>query len=142
MPDFSVSRLLLCLVAGLSCAGLVSAQSEPRDEPATTESRWTGQWSAEGLTFVVQARASADRLEISPVESSGQGWVTSNGRISEDSATIEVEYQGVTATALIRLTENNTAIAQTLSCQPDYHVICTLARDQQARFHRSAPAGE
>lgn len=120
----------------------MSAQSQAPNEPAATESRWTGQWSAEGFAFVVQARASADHLQISPVEPPEQGWVTSNGRIREDSATIEVEYQGVTATALIQLMEDNTAIAQTLSCQPDYHFICTLARNQQARFHRSAPAGE
>ncbi|MEX1197964.1 MAG: hypothetical protein WEB57_08905 [Pseudohongiellaceae bacterium] len=146
MPDYSIPRFLFCLMTGLACAGFVSAQNEPRDEsdqPSAAETRWNGQWSAEGLAFVVQARTSADHLDVSPVEPAEQGWITRNGRIRNDTATIEVEYQGVTATALIQLMADDTAIARALSCQPDYHVICTLVRNQQARFHRlPASTGE
>lgn len=143
MFDSHTLRCAFCLTAAMSWPALVLAQDEPRGGTDATESRWTGQWLAEGLPLVVQVQSEGGRLEVSPVEAADQTWVTRNGRITGDSATIEIEYQGVTGTALIQLMENGTAIARALSCQPDYHVICTLVRNQQARFQRlSVPAGE
>lgn len=136
MPRLPLLRCLFCLTLALPYSGTLLAQNALPDDSAATKARWTGQWSAEGLPFVVQARTSSDHIEISPVTPAAQAWVIRNGLINDDSATIEVEYQGVTATALIRLIAEDTAIAQALTCQPDYHVICTLVRDQQARFHR------
>ncbi|MGM0633793.1 MAG: hypothetical protein ACQETO_11565 [Pseudomonadota bacterium] len=117
------------------CAASVQSQQDGETDD------WTGQWSAEGLPFVVEARARDDRLAISPVMPTGQGWSTSNGRIGDDSATIEAEYQGVTARILIELVRDDTAIARTVSCRPDYHFVCTLARNQQALFHRQPGSG-
>lgn len=106
--------------------------------------RWSGYWAAEGLGFMIEARRDDRRLQISPLDPRAAGlWSIRNGQIKGDSATIEAEYQGVTATVYIELTAVDTAIARTLSCQPDYHFICTLARNQQARFRRVAsPDGE
>lgn len=143
MPDSSTLRCVFCLLAAMSWSALVPAQDEPRGGTDATERRWTGQWSAEGLPFTVQVQAHAGSLKISPVAPPDQTWVARNGRISGDSATVEIEYQEVTATALIQLMEDDTAIARALSCRPDYHVICTLARNQQVRFKRlPTPAGE
>lgn len=143
MSDSPTLRCAFCLLAAMSWSAPVPAQDEPRGATDATETRWTGQWLAEGLPFVVRVQASDGHLEVSPVEPADQTWVTRNGQISGDSATIDIEYQGVTATALIQLMEDDTAIARALSCQPDYHVICTLVRNQQARFQRlSSSAGE
>jgi hypothetical protein len=35
---------------------------------------------------------------------------------------------------MVQLTSPSTAIVRSMSCQPDYHVVCTLVRNQQARF--------
>lgn len=64
----------------------------------------------------------------------GLVWTTRKGMIAGDSATIEVEYQGVIGRVFIQMLDDRTAVARALSCQPDYHVICALVRNQQARF--------
>jgi len=58
------------------------------------------------------------------------------GPINGTSATIDVEYQGVVARVLVQLGESGTAMVRPLSCQPDYHVVCALVQNQQARFFR------
>ena len=69
----------------------------------------------------------------------GLQWVARNGIINGDSATIEVEYQGVYGRVLVQLIDASTAVARAMSCQPDYHVICALVRNQQARFTKYIP---
>jgi hypothetical protein len=34
----------------------------------------------------------------------------------------------------VQLISDSSAIVRSLSCQPDYHVICTLVQNQQALF--------
>ncbi len=128
-------------VSALSGAAFWLCAASAQAQQGAEADEWTGQWSAEGLPFVVEALARDDRLSISPVMPTNQGWSTSNGRIGDNSATIEAEYQGVTARILIELVRDDTAIARTVSCRPDYHFVCTLARNQQALFHRQPASG-
>jgi len=133
MPLPARPVLLFALLAVLPRALTAAAQNSP-DETA-----WSGTWAAEGLPFVVEARASDNRLEVRPVAPANPQWTTWSGRIDRQSATIEAEYQGVTAVVLIELLSDDRAVVQALSCQPDYHFICTLSRNQQALFHRQPP---
>lgn len=105
---------------------------------ADQSGRWDGVWSAEDGEFVVRIISNGERFHVFPVAPVGLGWNTREGFISGQSATVNAEFQGVTGTVLIQLTGPDTAIARPLSCQPDYHFICTLARNQQAHFQRNA----
>tara|TARA_R100000306_G_scaffold54529_1_gene51797 strand:- start:46887 stop:47348 length:462 start_codon:yes stop_codon:yes gene_type:complete len=95
---------------------------------------WHGQWLAEGTLFSLELQATDDRFQLLPRTPAGLLWQASEGRINGNSATVDVQYQGVSATVLVQLQSPQSAIARPMSCQPDYHVICTLVSNQQARF--------
>jgi len=97
---------------------------------------WSGVWTAEDSPFIIKVTRSGDQFTVESIESMGLEWVARNGIIKGDSATIEVEYQGVFGRVLVQLIDATTAVARAMSCQPDYHVICALVRNQQARFNK------
>jgi hypothetical protein len=107
-------------------------QAVPHDQ----DGAWGGVWVAEDSPFVIRVIRSGNQFSVESIESMGFEWVTRNGIINGDSATIEVEYQGVYAKVLVQLLDADTAVARAMSCQPDYHVICALVRNQQARFNK------
>lgn len=102
--------------------------------------QWSGIWNAEGSLLTLRVTHSEDQLHVEPVESLGFIWRNSIGHINGNSATIDVEYQGVVATVLVQLGEGGTAMVRPLSCQPDYHVVCALVQNQQARFRKVGEA--
>lgn len=95
---------------------------------------WEGEWQAENTLFSLRVMTQGNRFVIEPVSSLGLEWNSSDGRIDGHSGTINVEYQGVSAQVLVQLISNSSAIVRSMSCQPDYHVVCTLVRNQQALF--------
>jgi len=97
---------------------------------------WRGSWLAEGTPFVLRVIPAGNRFAALPLSPAGIEWQSSNGIIDGNSGTIAVEYQGVTAQVLVQLLDRDSAMVRSMSCQPDYHVICTLVRNQQARFIR------
>ena len=104
-------------------------------------SLWSGIWQAQGSPFTLRVTQQNDELYIEPVESLGFIWSNGIGRINGQSAAVEVSYQGVTGTVLIQLGEGDTAMVRPLSCRPDFHIICTLVQNQQARFVKIDEAG-
>jgi hypothetical protein len=95
---------------------------------------WHGRWLAEGTDFSLKVISDGNRFQVEPVFPLGLNWKAGTGIISGNSGTIHVEYEGVTAQVMVQLTGTESAIVRSMSCQPDYHVICTLVRNQQARF--------
>lgn len=124
-------RSLFCVA--LSCACLaamplaVIAQSTPL-------SAWQGEWQVEATLFTLKVSTEGNRFFIEPVRPLGIEWTSSNGIIDGNTGTIQVEYQGVSAQVMVQLISDSSAIVRSLSCQPDYHVICTLVQNQQALF--------
>jgi hypothetical protein len=134
-------RTFSLLLAGLLLmAGKAQAQSphfaQPQLQPLPHEqdSAWPGIWVAEDSPFIIKVIRSGSQFSVESIESMGLEWVARNGIIKGDSATIEVEYQGVYGRVLVQLLDSTTAVARAMSCQPEYHVICALVRNQQARF--------
>ena len=99
---------------------------------------WGGVWAAQDSPFVIKVTRSGNQFMVESIESMGLEWVARNGIINGDSATIDVEYQGVYGRVLVQLMDATTAVARAMSCQPDYHVICALVRNQQAQFNKQA----
>jgi len=130
--------LLACLLfsAGGHAQTPHHAQPYLQAVPNGLESAWSGVWAAEDSPFVIRVTRSGNQFAVESIESMGLEWVASNGIINGDSATIEVEYQGVYGRVLVQLIDATTAMARALSCQPDYHVICALVRNQQAQFNK------
>lgn len=95
---------------------------------------WQGEWQAEDTNFSLRVVPAGDRFHVEPVQSLGLNWQASNGVINGKNGTINVQYEGVTAQVMVQLINQRSAIVRPLACQPDYHVICTLVRNQQARF--------
>jgi len=98
--------------------------------------QWTGIWNAEGTLLTLKVTHKDNQLHVEAQESMGYFWRNGVGTINGTSATIDVEYQGVVARVLVQLGESGTAMVRPLSCQPDYHVVCALVQNQQARFFR------
>jgi hypothetical protein len=119
----------LCLVAPSLCLADSTANPNSFDSSA-----WYGEWQAENTTFVLRVLPENNRFVIEAVQPLGLGWTSSNGIINGNSGTINVEYQGVTALVMVQLVTHSSAIVRSMSCQPDYHVVCTLVRNQQALF--------
>lgn len=109
-------------------------------EASAADERWLGVWQVKNSPFTLHVVVEDDMLQIRPVESLGFQWRNSPGRINGDSATFNVEYQGVLATVHVQLGENGTAIAKPLICRPDYHVVCALVQNQQALFTKTSEA--
>lgn len=111
-------------------------QGEAQSSSASLSPQWSGIWNAEGSLLTVKVTHLENQLHVEPLESLGHIWRNSVGHINGNSATLEVEYQGVTATVLVQLGEGGTAMVRPLRCQPDYHVVCALVQNQQARFRK------
>ncbi|HBN15625.1 MAG: hypothetical protein CMQ46_07495 [Gammaproteobacteria bacterium] len=120
-------------IGTLGCLWLLSALAQAADDSYSGDV-WHGQWLAEGTLFSLELQASGDRFQLLPRTPAGLQWQASEGRINGNSATVDVHYQGVSATVLVQLQSPLSAIVRPMSCQPDYHVICTLVSNQQARF--------
>ena len=105
---------------------------------AQVDSDWSGVWNAEGTLFSLRITQMNDQLLIEPLETLGFIWSNGLGRIhgegEDQSATVDVDYQGVKGTLLVQLGEEGTATVRPVNCQPDFHVVCALVQNQQARF--------
>lgn len=108
-------------------------------ENAGSDGLWNGHWIADAFPIAVRTRASESSLSIEPVRPDGQQWRVTGGRIERRTATVQARYRDVVATIRIRLRDEDTAIVSAESCEPEFHVICTLARNQQALFRRAEP---
>jgi hypothetical protein len=95
---------------------------------------WHGEWQAEDTDFTLLVLPSGTNFRLEPLRPAGIEWQAGEGMINGSSGTVEVRYQGVVAQVMVQLTSPSTAIVRSMSCQPDYHVVCTLVRNQQARF--------
>lgn len=143
--SFLLSRTCILLIAGLLFIAGAQAQiphhAQPHLQPVPhgQDGAWGGVWAAEDSPFIIRVIRSGNQFSVESIESMGLQWVARNGIINGDSATIEVEYQGVYGRVLVQLIDASTAVARAMSCQPDYHVICALVRNQQARFTKYIP---
>lgn len=99
-----------------------------------TTSSWEGLWIADGSNFTLNLRQQDNQLHVQAVESLGFVWKNSVGIINGDTATIMVQYQGVTASILVRKDNIGKAIARPVNCRPDYHILCAMVQNQQAVF--------
>jgi len=132
-----MAALRLCRAFGLLAITLGAPQfALAQTVGASLAQQWSGIWNAEGSLLTLKVSHSDNQLHVEPVESLGFVWRNSIGHINGSSATIDVEYQGVVATVLVQLGEGGTAMVRPLSCQPDYHVVCALVQNQQARFRK------
>ena len=124
-------RSLFC--AALSCACLATTPLAAIAQSAQL-SVWHGEWQVEATTFTLRVSTEGNRFFIEPVRPLGLEWTSTDGTIDGNTGTIQVEYQGVSAQVMVQLISDSSAIVRSLSCQPDYHVICTLVQNQQALF--------
>jgi len=132
-----VAPLVLAFTASLT--SVISAQQTGADPGSDQDGpQWSGVWQADtdDMVFTLRVTREGDQFTVDEVAPTGMGWRVRNGAISGQSGTIDVSYQGVSARVLVQLTQPDVAMIQSMSCQPDYHVICTLVRNQQARFVR------
>ncbi len=132
---FSFTSRLVHRTAYTALALLLAAAHPTQ---AQVDNDWSGIWNAEGTLFSLRITQMNDQLLIEPLESLGFIWSNGIGRIhggnDEQSATIEVGYQGATGTLLVQLGEEGTATVRPVNCQPDFHVVCALVQNQKARF--------
>ena len=131
----SVSSLMKSLLQKITF--LLALGGLPGLASADLSEYWDGIWAAEQGEFVVRVIRDGDRFSVFPVAPMGVPWTSQEGFISGQSATVTAQFQGARGTILIQLTGPDSAIARPLECQPDYHFVCTLARNQQATFVRS-----
>jgi len=129
----SFQRLLI------SCLCIATPAISLADDTASqghifNSSAWHGEWQAENTTFILRVIPEGNRFAVEAVQPLDLGWTSKNGIINGNSGTINVEYQGVTALVMVQLITHSSAIVRSMSCQPDYHVVCTLVRNQQALF--------
>lgn len=131
----SLQRFTVCgVLLAAPALSMADAGAGNTDNHAFDSSAWYGNWQVENTTFIVQVLPVGNRFTVEAVQPLGLGWTSSNGIINGNSGTINVQYQGVTALVMIQLLSHSTAVARAMSCQPDYHVVCTLVRNQQAAF--------
>lgn len=120
--------LLTALIA--TTTQFSAAQADELTDPDT----WHGEWQAENTDFTLLVLPSGTNFRLEPLRPAGIEWQAGEGMITGSSGTVEVRYQGVVAQVMVQLTSPQSAIVRSMSCQPDYHVVCTLVRNQQARF--------
>lgn len=120
----------LLAVLMLTVTLATSADADELTDPTT----WHGEWQAENTDFTLLVLPSGTNFRLEPLRPAGIEWQAGEGMINGSSGTVEVRYQGVVAQVMVQLTSPETAIVRSMSCQPDYHVVCTLVRNQQARF--------
>lgn len=137
---YSFQRLLLtCCCIAAPALGIADDTTDPLTATQVAQfnsSAWDGEWQAENTTFILRVIPEGNRFAVEAVQPLGLGWTSSNGIINGNSGTINVEYQGVTALVMVQLISHSSAIVRSMSCQPDYHVVCTLVRNQQALFNK------
>ena len=97
---------------------------------------WTGTWIAQGTLFSVAVSVQEGLFRVDEVQSLGFVWTSEPGSVDGDQATLQVQYAGVTAQLLARLTGNDRAIVEAASCMPEFMVVCVLVKGQQAVFVR------
>ena len=97
---------------------------------------WNVTWLAQGTLFSVEVVVRDSSFRVNQVQSLGFVWSSKPGRIDGDRATMEVQYAGVTAVLLARLTGPDTAVVEAASCIPEFMLVCALAKGQQAYFVR------
>lgn len=131
------ARLLTRATGFMAVALGLPAQILAQSGTDQSTPQWSGIWNAEGSLLTLRVTHQNDQLHIEPLVSMGYEWRNSIGEIKGDSATLDVEYQGVVARLLVQLGNDNTAMVRALSCQPDYHVVCALVQNQQALFRRT-----
>lgn len=143
MPDSKLSNthiksspagrtLLSGLMAGFMMAAV--AGTTVHADSLTAPNTWHGEWQAEDTDFSLLVLPSGTNFRLEPLRPAGIEWQAGEGTINGSSGTVEVRYQGVVAQVMVQLTGPQSAIVRSMSCQPDYHVVCTLVRNQQARF--------
>jgi len=126
------SRALIAAILIWSVALGASAQEETAgDDP------WDGVWTAQGTAFSIRVIRQDQRMFVAPAQSMGFVWNSGIGSINGDTATIEVEYQGARGTVVVTRDERGVATARALSCLPETHLMCALARGQQVRFFKN-----
>ncbi|HDZ10160.1 hypothetical protein [Pseudohongiella sp.] len=128
-PDTRPS-VMTGLLAALLLATSVSIHADELSDPGI----WHGEWQAEDTDFTLLVLPSGTNFRLEPLRPAGIEWQAGEGLINGSSGTVEVSYQGVVAQVMVQLTSPETAVVRSMSCQPDYHVVCTLVRNQQARF--------
>jgi hypothetical protein len=121
---FRLAGLMLAVCAA------IPANADELSNPET----WHGEWQAQDTDFTLLVLPSGTNFRVDPLRPAGIEWQAGEGVINGSSGTIEVSYQGVVAQVMVQLTSPESAIVRSMSCQPDYHVVCTLVRNQQARF--------
>ncbi|MFN3162755.1 MAG: hypothetical protein ACE37N_04580 [Pseudohongiellaceae bacterium] len=122
---------------------LISGSSAHAQAERSTDSRWNGQWLAEGTLFQISVTVSNGVMTVGEVESLGFVWDSEAGEVDGNLATIPVSYAGVSGIVQAELVDATTAVAVAASCMPEFMVVCTLARNQQAVFRKvSEPGGE
>ncbi len=134
------TRLLTRTTGVMAMALGFPAQMLAQSADAQSTPQWSGIWNAEGSLLTLRVTHQNDQLNVEPLVTMGYEWRNSVGEIKGNSATLDVEYQGVVARVLVQLGNDNTAMVRALSCQPDYHVVCALVQNQQALFRRTGSA--
>ena len=99
---------------------------------------WNGTWVAQGTVFSVAVSVQQGIFQVREAQSLGFVWSSQPGQVEGNRATVEVQYAGVTALVLARLTSKDTAVVEAASCMPEFMVVCTLAKGQQAVFVRTS----
>ncbi len=129
----------LFMTGGILLWGLPSAPAGAQGSPENASAAWNGTWIAQGTLFSVAVSVTEGVFKVDQEQSLGFAWSSQPGRVNGDQATLEVQYAGITARLRARLTGQDIAVVEALSCVPEFMVLCTLARGQQAVFVRKNP---
>ena len=100
------------------------------------ETTWNGNWIGEGTIFEIRVAVTNGIMQIHQIESMGFIWTSKDGTVEENIARVEVEYAGATGIIQAELVDKETAVAFAASCDPDFMVVCVLAKNQQAIFKK------
>ncbi len=97
---------------------------------------WDGHWVAEGTLFQVEVQVEGKQVSLTQVESMGFVWTSQPGIIANDVLQVKVAYGGVTGLIQAELQEDNSALVFAATCEPEFMVVCALAKDRQALFRK------
>ena len=132
-------RSLFCVALICACLAAMPLAAFAQSAPLSV---WQGEWQVEATLFTLKVSTEGNRFFVDPVRPLGIEWTSTNGTIDGNTGTIQVKYQGVSAQVMVQLISDSSAIVRSLSCQPDYHVICTLVQNQQALFTKLTNANQ
>jgi len=110
-----------------------SVQAQETNIPASV---WNGEWIAEGTFFRIEVQVSESVMEVVEIESLGFVWTSEAGEIEGNIARVPVNYGGVSGIVQAELVDNTTAVAMAATCMPEFMVVCALAKDRRAIFHK------